>query len=207
MNDRSPAGLVSRGLRHPGAATSALLALAAGWWYKFWYGWIRGRLRAGRNLRVQGSLSVRGPGRVIFGHNVTIGMRVTPWTYAPEAVITIGDRVFLNGTSFGCAREITIGADCILADAAVMDTNFHSVHVNRHDPDAPVRVKPVRLEPNVWVGSRAGLLPGTTIGANSVVGFGAVCAGAYPGNSIIGGNPAQVIRPVPGPEADPGDLD
>ncbi len=75
-----------------------------------------------------------------------------------------------------------------------MDTDFHSVGVDRHDPTAPIRVAPVILEDNVWVAAQAGILPGTSIGANSVVGFGAVCAGVYPGNFVIAGNPAKVIK-------------
>jgi maltose O-acetyltransferase len=61
-----------------------------------------------------------------------------------------------------------------------MDTNFHSVEVERHGTTAYVKTAPVRIGANVWIGARAGILPGTTIGENSVVGFGAVCSGEYP---------------------------
>ena len=77
-----------------------------------------------------------------------------------------------------------------------MDTDFHSTLRNRHDPDAPIRVAPVHIADNVWIAAAVGILPGTTIGANSVVGFGAVCAGDYPADVIIAGNPAVVIRPI-----------
>jgi acetyltransferase-like isoleucine patch superfamily enzyme len=75
-----------------------------------------------------------------------------------------------------------------------MDTDFHSVRIDRHDPTAPVRVAAIVLEDNVWVGAQAGILPGTRIGANSVVGFGAVCAGVFPENVVIAGNPAKVVK-------------
>jgi len=159
---------------------------------------VRGvRFQAGRNLRIDGTLIIRGPGRVIFGDNVRVGMTVTPWTYTPEATIEIGSDSFVNGTSFGCQREIRIGPRAILGRASIMDTDFHSLGVDRHNPRAPVRVAPVVLEENVWLGAQVGILPGTRIGRNSVVGFGAVCAGVFPDNVVIAGNPARVIRTIP----------
>jgi len=128
-------------------------------------------------------------------------MTVTPWTYAAEATIEIGGDSFVNGTSFGCQKEIRIGPRAILGRSTIMDTDFHSLGVDRHHPDALVRVAPVVLEENVWIGAQVGILPGTKIGRNSVVGFGAVCAGVFPANVVIAGNPAKVIRPVPDGDA------
>ena len=160
---------------------------------------VRGvRFDAGRNLRVFGRLRIRGPGQVVFGDNVVVDMEVTPFTYADDAVIRVGNRCFLNGTRFGCARQITIGDDCILADARIMDTDFHSTAVDRHHSDAPVRVLPIVIEDNVWVAAAAGVLPGTHIGRDSVVGFGSVCSGRMESGFIFAGNPARPIRPVTG---------
>jgi acetyltransferase-like isoleucine patch superfamily enzyme len=133
----------------------------------------------------------------VFGDDVLIDGTVTPWTYGEDAVISVGSGSYVNGTRFGCRREIRIGDGAILGDARVMDTDFHSTGRNRHDPSAPIRVAPVHIAENVWIGAAVGILPGTSIGANSVVGFGAVCAGAYPADVIIAGNPAVVIRPIP----------
>ena len=195
------AQLLAKAARQPGYALSVALSILRGRFYKFYYP-LRGiRFSAGRNLRVEGRLSIRGPGRVIFGDDVMVAMTVTPWTHSPEAVIRIGDRAFINGTRFGCMREIVVGDDAILAEARVMDTDFHSTWKNRRSADAPIRVLPVRLGHNVWVGADAALLPGTSIGDNSVVALGAVCTGAYPADSIIGGNPARVLKPIPGAAA------
>ncbi len=191
----------TRALRHPGAAFAAVLALAKGHWYKRWYP-LRGiRFTAGRRFRVTGRLVVRGPGTVRFGDDVHVGMTVTPYTYEPDAVIEVGSQVFLNGTRFGCVRSISIGSRSIMAECRIMDTNFHSLHANRHDPSAPVKVAPVVVGENVWVAVDAALLPGTEIGADSVVGIASVCRGVYPAGSIIAGNPAQVVGLVPGAAA------
>lgn len=154
------------------------------------------RLETGANFRIAGQLIIRGPGRVVFGDNVLIDGVVTPWTYSVDAVISVGSDSYVNGTRFGCQREIRIGDRAILGDARILDTDFHSTRRNRHDPEAPIRVAPVHIEENVWIGAAVGILPGTTIGRNSVVGFGAVCAGSYPTDVIIAGNPAAVVRPI-----------
>jgi acetyltransferase-like isoleucine patch superfamily enzyme len=185
---------LARALRHPFDALKTLKAIARGQFCRRWYP-LRGiRFSAGKNLRVYGRLSIRGPGRVEFGDDVTVDMLVTPWTHAEGAVISVGHRCFLNGARMGAADRISIGDDCIVAETRIMDTDFHSVGANRHDPSAPVRVLPVIVERNVWIAASAGLLPGTQIGENSVVGFGSVCTGHFPANSLIAGNPARVLR-------------
>lgn len=190
--------LLRRAWRRPAQVTRVFRSLAKGFWCKWTYP-LRGiRFTAGRNFRVQGRLHVRGPGRVIFGDNVLVGAYTTPWTHDPDAVIEVGDGTFLNGTRFGSAASIKIGARCILAEAHILDTDFHSVQINRHDPSAPIRIAPVMIAENVWVAAHAGILPGARIGRNSVVGFGAVCTGEYPANSVIAGNPARVIRQIAG---------
>jgi acetyltransferase-like isoleucine patch superfamily enzyme len=185
---------VKNAIRSPWKTVAVLLALAKGRWYKASCR-IRGvRFEAGRNLRVFGTLSIKGPGLVRFGDDVVVDMTVTPWTYDPLAVIDIGDGTYLNGTQFGCARSIVVGPRSILATVSIMDTNFHSTDVNRHETGAEVKTAPVRIGANVWIAARAGILPGTTIGDNSVVGFGAVCTGDYPANALIASPPATVVR-------------
>jgi acetyltransferase-like isoleucine patch superfamily enzyme len=181
-------------VRSPRKAILVLRAMAKGQWYRAWYR-LRGvRFEAGRNLRVFGTLSIKGPGLVRFGNDVVVDMRVTPWTHDAAATIEIGDGTFLNGTQFGCINRIVVGPHSIIAAASIMDTNFHSVDVERHDTTAYVKTAPVRIGANVWIGARAGILPGTTIGENSVVGFGAVCSGEYPANALIVSPRATAVR-------------
>jgi acetyltransferase-like isoleucine patch superfamily enzyme len=198
----SARGALDRARREPRRALAAARALLKGHLYRLFYR-IRGtRFRAGRSLRVFGSLSVRGPGEVIFGDNVVVYGRATPWTYSDQARIVVGDNVILGRAEFGCAREIVIGRGCILGRCNIMDTDFHSTRADRRSPDAPVRVAPVHIGANVWIGQNAGILPGTRIGDNSVVSFGAVCVREYPPNVIIAGNPAKVAGRIPGAEQD-----
>jgi acetyltransferase-like isoleucine patch superfamily enzyme len=190
--------LLRRARREPGRALAAGRALMKGHLYRLYYRARGVRFRAGRNLRVFGSLSIRGPGEVVFGDNVVVIGRTTPWTYEPAARIVVGDNVILGKAEFGCAREIVIGRDCIIGRCNILDTDFHSTHVDRRSAGAPVRIAPVHIGTNVWIGQNAGILPGTRIGDNSVVSFGAVCAREYPANVIIAGNPAKVAGKIPG---------
>src|SRR5262245_13939882 len=75
--------------------------------------------KAGRRLVIQGSLRLRGPGRVVLGDDVIVDAKTDIFTHSPDAIVTVGDRSFVNGTRFGCVREIRIGPGTILADARI----------------------------------------------------------------------------------------
>jgi acetyltransferase-like isoleucine patch superfamily enzyme len=154
-------------------------------------------LQAGRRLVIQGSLRLRGPGRVVLGDDVIVDAKTDIFTHSSEAVVTIGDRGFVNGTRFGCVRAIRIGTDAILADARIMDTDFHSIHRDRRRKSAPIQVAPVVIGENVWIAAGAAVLRGVTIGDDSVVAFGSVVTKDVPPGTIVGGNPARELGPVP----------
>ena len=180
-----------------GRALVVGIALLKGWAYRLWFRLTRRRVTVGRHFRVFGRVRVRGPGTVIIGDGVEMHGTVTPYTHDRAARIVIGDRVILDSTRFGCAKEIVVGADCLLAEASLMDTDMHSLRVDRRHPGAPVTSAPIVLEENVWVGQWAILLRGTHVGRNSVVSSGAVCARQYPANVVIMGNPARAASPIP----------
>jgi acetyltransferase-like isoleucine patch superfamily enzyme len=189
--------LAGRAMAEPGTAVSYAIALMKGYWYRAICRVLGRRFTAGARFRVFGRLSVRGPGEVVFGDNVALWGRVNAWTYSADARIVAEDNVMMSGTRFACASRIRIGRDAILADASIRDTDFHSTRADRRSPNAPIRVAPVDIGPNVWVAAGAVLLPGTTIGENSVVGAAAVCMRSFPANKVILGNPAKVAMPIP----------
>jgi acetyltransferase-like isoleucine patch superfamily enzyme len=156
------------------------------------------RVRIGKNFCLQGRLTFRGPGTVIFGDDVTVGAHATPYTHARDAVIRIGDRSFVNGTRFGCAQEITVGEDALLGDARIFDTDHHPLSRRRRtDPSLPVTTEPVVIEDNVWIGGGASVTSGTTIGRDSVIAHAAVVTKDVPPGRVWGGNPACDIGEVP----------
>lgn len=54
----------------------------------------------------------------------------------------------------------------------------------------------VHIEENVWVGAGSIILPGVTIGKNSVIGAGSVVTKDIPANVVAVGNPCRVLRPI-----------
>jgi acetyltransferase-like isoleucine patch superfamily enzyme len=58
--------------------------------------------------------------------------------------------------------------------------------------------KPIVIEKNVWIAAGAIIIGGVTVGENSVVAAGSVVTKDIPPNTLVGGNPAKVIRPIDG---------
>ena len=190
---------IARAAQEPGLAWSILRMLAYGYYIKMRCQVLRKQVRIGRQFMVEGSLEIRGPGSVVFGDNCTVvgsaRAPVTPYTHAPEAEIVFGNRVVVNGTRFGCRQRIEIGEGCLLADARIMDTDFHALDPQgKHRWQTIGESKPIVLGPNVWVCAGAMVLKGVTIGANSVIAAGAVVSRDVPPNVVVAGNPAQVVK-------------
>lgn len=107
---------------------------------------------------------------------------------------TIGESVFINsGCRFQDQGGITIHESCQIGHNVVIATINHGIAPENRGDNIPA---PVVLERNVWIGSNATILPGVTIGENSVVAAGAVVTKSVPPNTIVGGVPAKVIREI-----------
>jgi acetyltransferase-like isoleucine patch superfamily enzyme len=66
-------------------------------------------------------------------------------------------------------------------------------------PGANDEVKPIAIEDKVWIGERAIIMPGVTIGQGSIVASGAVVMMDVPPNTMVAGNPARQLRRLTGP--------
>lgn len=125
-----------------------------------------------------------------------------------NASILIGKRVFISG-SIIAAQRIEIGDDVLISwGTTVVDHNSHSISFSERINDAvdwmvdkkdwsDVKISPVKICDKVWIGFNAIILKGVTIGEGSVVGAGAVVTKDVPPWTIVGGNPARIIREIP----------
>ncbi len=106
--------------------------------------------------------------------------------------IRLGDRVFVNcGTVLIAVREIVVGDDVAFANEVyVMDSNSHGLEGGEQV------TAPVRIGDGSWLGARAMVLPGVTIGKRVVVAAGAVVTRDVPDDVLVAGNPARVVRPL-----------
>lgn len=111
------------------------------------------------------------------------------------AVLEIGDRTTIGDrTEIHVAERVSIGRGCRISwDCVIMDRNYHGIG------QEPERIAPVVIEDNVWIGCRAIILPGVVLGEGSVVAAGAVVTKSVPPFTVVGGNPAKVIRNIERP--------
>lgn len=190
-------GKLAKAVTHPRVAWEVGTSLLRGCYWRVRCHLFAPRFRIGKGMKLSKKFVPSGPGRIVVGDGVVSDggpHPVTLFTHSPEAELRIGNRVFLNGTRFGCSERIEVGDDCILADCRIFDTDMHSIYPDRRSPTAVVATAPVRIERNVWIGAAAIILKGVTIGENSVIGAGAVVSRSVPANCIAAGNPARVIK-------------
>jgi acetyltransferase-like isoleucine patch superfamily enzyme len=133
-----------------------------------------------RRVKFQGKRNVspdavfQNPERIEIGSGVRIGSRCHLWAGPRDGWIRIG-------------RDVLFGPEVMLTAATY-----------RHELGNPVTDQPmsegdVVIGDNVWLATRAIVLPGTTIGEGSIVAAGAVVKGEFPPMSIIAGAPARVV--------------
>lgn len=112
--------------------------------------------------------------------------------------IILGDNVYIGeGTKIYAQGKVTIKSGTIIADTVDIRTSNHYYDggdLNMLPFDEKVLVNPVTIEENVWVASHVLILPGVTIGEGAVIAAGAVVTKDVPAFSIVGGNPARVIK-------------
>ncbi|MBU9674033.1 acetyltransferase [Planococcus sp. CP5-4] len=110
--------------------------------------------------------------------------------------IHVGHNFFAN---FDCVFldvcDIRIGDNCLVGPGVHIYTATHPLDIEQRLSGVESG-KAVRIGDNVWIGGRAVINPGVTIGDNAVIASGAVVVKDVPANTVVGGNPAVVIKTV-----------
>jgi len=109
--------------------------------------------------------------------------------------LIIGDGTNVNGlTNILVADSVRIGAGCTFSwDVQVLDNDFHTMTVDGAERPSH---GPIVIGDRVWVGTRAVILKGVTIGDGAVVGAGAVVTRDVPAGTVVAGLPAKVVGKV-----------
>lgn len=142
------------------------------------FGWPRVRREAGR-----------GRGELVLGDWVRFYAGVTVYLETPGARVEIGNGSYVNRRTEICCRErVSIGQECAISwDVVITDTDYHRL-------DDSDETAPVTIGDHVWIGARAMILKGVTIGSGAVIAAGAVVTADVPGAVMAAGTPAAVLR-------------
>ncbi len=91
--------------------------------------------------------------------------------------------------------KVTIGENVMLAPNVAIYTAGHPVHYEARNTGYEYGL-PINIGNNVWVGGNSVILPGVSIGDNSVIGAGSVVTKDVPPNVVAAGNPCKVLREI-----------
>jgi acetyltransferase-like isoleucine patch superfamily enzyme len=135
-----------------------------------------------------------GYGRLVLGRWVHLGDENR--LRAHEGTLRVGDKVVLGrDNTVNCYLDVEIGDATIVADWVYV-CDFDHVYEDVTVPikDQGIVKSPVRIGPDCWVGTKATVLRGSTVGEGSVLAAHTVVRGDVPPYSIVGGVPGKVLK-------------
>jgi acetyltransferase-like isoleucine patch superfamily enzyme len=157
---------------------------------------LRGADRVGARVRTLGRPRIENHGRLEIGDDVILRSVNVPVELVVEAgaVVEVGDGCHIEyGTSIAASGSIRLGERVHVGPyVMIIDSEYHEVYDRAARP-AP---RPVTIHDDVWIGAKASVLPGVTIGRGSIVGAGAVVTKDVSAFTIVGGVPAKVIGEI-----------
>lgn len=180
-----------------GRFSTIVWKIRRGFWYAFYYGFAQ-HLPASYRFQPIGKFAqwcrATACKRIfrVCGQRVNIEKGTNFYT---GWEIEIGDDSSL-GINAMLPYDLKVGKDVMMGPEVIMVGEQHRFARR----DVPMRLQgydrypPIRIEDDVWIGARAIVMPGVTIGKGAIIGAGAVVTKDVPAFAICGGNPARLIR-------------
>jgi acetyltransferase-like isoleucine patch superfamily enzyme len=153
-----------------------------------------------RNLRTNKFYIKRGAdfqvglnAKVNFGYRVKFGQDVTAHFMGN---VKLGNHLYFNRSCYlAVHHSLTIGDNCMFGEMVSIHDEDHvfgpgEIPYGRRG----YSTAPIVIGNNVWVGAKATILKGVTIGDNAIIAANAVVTKDVPANAIVGGIPAKLIR-------------
>lgn len=157
------------------------------------------KVQFGNNVRIYSKLLINGRGSIIIGDGTVFSSRRAVNelnVVSKDAVIEIGKGCLLNGAIIGCAKSMKIGDNCIIAEAYIRDTSSHGIEPEKRRNPEYAKIVPVYISENVWIGNHTHVIPGVTIGKNSIIGVNSVVVKSIRDNVFAAGVPCRVIKEI-----------
>lgn len=126
--------------------------------------------KCGINVSIQYPCHLEGAESISIGDNVGIAPYVHIWG----------------------SGGVEIGDNSLIASHVAITSLTHDKNI--HPYDAGLISKKVVIGKNVWIGTHAVILPGVTIGENSIIGAGTIVTKSIPKNSVVVGTPGKIIE-------------
>lgn len=128
---------------------------------------------------IKGSFVIIAPFYCDYGSNISIGQNF----YANH------NCTILDGA------KVSFGDNVFIAPNCVISTSGHPIDVKQRNAGLEIAL-PITVGDNVWIGANVSILPGVTIGCNTVIGAGSVVNKDIPSGVIAVGNPCKVLRKI-----------
>lgn len=110
--------------------------------------------------------------------------------------ITIGENFYANyNLTILDTAEVKIGDNVFIGPNVNIYAATHPIDKERRNQNLEKGI-PVSIGNSVWIGGNVTILPGVTIGDNTVVGAGSVVTKSLPANVVAAGNPCKVIKTI-----------
>ena len=124
--------------------------------------------------------------------------KINPVKYAKKLGVAMKGKVTIYGSSYKMFSAepylVTLGDNVFISlDALFLCHDGGTLPFRDETPDLDIAAR-ITVGNNVFIGMRACILPGVTIGNNCIIGACAVVTKNVPDNSIVGGNPARIIK-------------
>ena len=131
-------------------------------------------------------------GEVILGDRVLLhqGVKLSAYGTETKAQIKIGSRSYIGDrTEIHAGESVEIGNGCNISwNCTILDRDYHKLCCEKEI------IKPVKICDNVWIGCNSTILKGVSIGEGAVVAAGSVVTKDVPPKTLVGGNPAKIIK-------------
>ncbi len=162
----------------------------------------RNKISLGKTVTIGDNVEINGLSKsgVFIGNNVSILKNTI--IECTGVISELGECLYI-GNNVGIAQNcfIQVRGKVIIEDNVIFGPNV-SVFSENHifdNPELPVNLqgvirKGVKIENGVWIGARAVILDGVTVGNNSIVAAGSIVNKDVPPYSIVGGVPAKLIK-------------